>query len=133
MKSMLRSGKRRTAIARAIIKEGKGRILINSVPLENIKPELVQMKITEPFLFIEEEERKKFDIKVKVQGGGFMGQADAVRIAIARALLAWTDSQQLKEQYIEYDRHMIVGDPRRRESKNFGGPGARSKYTKSYR
>ena len=133
MKSILRSGKRRTAIARAIIKKGKGRVLINSVPLETIKPEMVQMKISEPFMFIDEEERNSIDIKVHVEGGGYMGQADAARIAISRALLAWTDSQKLKEQYTEYDRHMIVGDPRRRESKNYGGPGARSKYTKSYR
>ncbi|UCG00573.1 MAG: 30S ribosomal protein S9 [Candidatus Heimdallarchaeota archaeon] len=133
MKSLLRSGKRRTAIARAIIKEGTGRVLINGKPIEIIEPEIVKMKLMEPFYFVEEKTRHSVDIKVKVKGGGYMGQADAARTAIARALLAWTDSEELRIKYTEYDRHMIVGDPRRREPKQFGGPGARAKYTKSYR
>jgi len=133
MKSILRSGKRRTAIARAIITEGTGRILINGKPIEIIEPEIVQMKLMEPFYFIDEKTKRSIDIKVKVKGGGYMGQADAARTAIARALLAWIDSEELRVKYTEYDRHMIVGDPRRREPKHFGGPGARAKYTKSYR
>jgi small subunit ribosomal protein S9 len=133
MKSILRSGKRRTAIARAIIKDGTGRVLINGKPIEIIEPEIVRMKLLEPFYFLEDKTRQSVDIKVKVKGGGYMGQADAARTAIARALLAWTDSEDLRIKYTEYDRHMIVGDPRRREPKHFGGPGARAKYTKSYR
>lgn len=133
MKSILRSGKRRTAIARAIIKEGTGRVLINGKPIEIIEPEIVRMKLMEPFHFIDEKTKRGIDIKVKIKGGGYMGQADAARTAIARALLAWIDSEELRIKYIEYDRHMIVGDPRRREPKHFGGPGARAKYTKSYR
>ena len=133
MKSILRSGKRRTAIARAIIKDGTGRVLINGKPIEIIEPEIVRMKLLEPFYFLDDKTRQSVDIKVKIKGGGYMGQADAARTAIARALLAWTDSEDLRIKYIEYDRHMIVGDPRRREPKHFGGPGARAKYTKSYR
>ncbi len=133
MKSLLRSGKRRTAIARAIIKEGKGRVLINGKPIEIIEPEIVRMKLLEPFYFLDKKTKNNVDIKVKVKGGGYMGQADAARTAIARALLAWTNSEELRLKYSEYDRHMIVGDPRRREPKQFGGPGARAKYTKSYR
>ncbi|MFX0149402.1 MAG: 30S ribosomal protein S9 [Candidatus Hodarchaeota archaeon] len=133
MKSILRSGKRRTAIARAIIKGGTGKILINGKPLEIIEPEIVRMKLQEPFYFVDEKTKNSTDIKVKVKGGGYMGQADAARTAIARALLAWVDSEQLRAKFSEYDRHMIVGDPRRREPKHFGGPGARAKYTKSYR
>jgi small subunit ribosomal protein S9 len=133
MKSLLRSGKRRTAIARAIIKEGKGRVIINGKPIEIIKPEIVRMKLLEPFYFLDKKTKNSVDIKVKVKGGGYMGQADAARTAIARALLAWTNSEELRLKYSEYDRHMIVGDPRRREPKHFGGPGARAKYTKSYR
>lgn len=133
MKSILRSGKRRTAIARAIIKAGTGKILINGKPIEIIEPEIVRMKLLEPFYFLDEKTRNSIDIKVKVKGGGYMGQADAARTAIARALLAWVDSEKLRANYSEYDRHMIVGDPRRREPKHFGGPGARAKYTKSYR
>jgi len=133
MKSILRSGKRRTAIARAIIKDGTGRVLINGKPIEIIEPEIVRMKLLEPFYFLDDKTKQSVDIKVKVKGGGYMGQADAVRTAIARVLLAWTDSEDLRIKYTEYDRHMIVGDPRRREPKHFGGPGARAKYTKSYR
>ncbi|MFX1505594.1 MAG: 30S ribosomal protein S9 [Promethearchaeota archaeon] len=133
MKSVLRSGKRRTAIARAIIKDGTGRVLINGKPVEIVEPEIVRMKLMEPLFFLEDKTRQSVDIKVKVKGGGYMGQADAARTAIARALLAWTDSEDLRIKYTEYDRHMIVGDPRRREPKHFGGPGARAKYTKSYR
>jgi small subunit ribosomal protein S9 len=133
MKAILRSGKRRTAIARAIIKGGTGKILINGKPLEIIEPEIVRMKLQEPFYFVDEKTKNSLDIKVKVKGGGYMGQADAARTAIARVLLAWVDSEQLRAKYSEYDRHMIVGDPRRREPKHFGGSGARAKYTKSYR
>jgi small subunit ribosomal protein S9 len=133
LKSLLRSGKRRTAIARAIIKEGKGRVLINGKPIEIIEPNFVRMKLLEPLHFLDEKVRNKIEIKVKVKGGGFMGQADAARTAIARAILAWTDSEALRAKFMNYDRHMIVGDPRRREPKHFGGPGARAKYTKSYR
>jgi len=133
MKSLLRSGKRRTAIARAMIKEGKGRVFVNGKPIEIVEPEIVRMKLLEPFYFLDSKTKETVDIKVKVKGGGYMGQADAARTAIARALLAWTDSEELRLKYSEYDRHMIVGDPRRREPKHFGGPGARAKYTKSYR
>ncbi|MFW9906482.1 MAG: 30S ribosomal protein S9 [Candidatus Thorarchaeota archaeon] len=133
MKSVLRSGKRRTAIARAIIKDGTGRVLINGKPIEIVEPEIVRMKLMEPLYLLEDKTRWGVDIKVKVKGGGYMGQADAARTAIARALLAWTDSEDLRIKYTEYDRHMIVGDPRRREPKHYGGPGARAKYTKSYR
>jgi small subunit ribosomal protein S9 len=133
MKSLLRSGKRRTAIARAIIKEGKGRVYINGKPLEIVEPEFVRMKLEEPFYFVDDKIKNKFDLKVMIKGGGFMGQADAARTAIARAILAWTDSEAIRAKFMNYDRHMIVGDPRRREPKHFGGPGARAKYTKSYR
>ena len=107
--------------------------MINGKPIEIIEPEIVRMKLLEPLYFLDEKTRKSFDIKVKVKGGGYMGQADAARTAIARALLAWLDSEELRLKFSEYDRHMIVGDPRRREPKHFGGPGARAKYTKSYR
>ncbi len=133
MKSILRSGKRRTAIARAIIKAGIGRVLINGKPIEIIEPEIVRMKLLEPLYFLDSKTRDSVDIKVKIKGGGFIGQTEAARTAIARVLLSWTESEQLREKYTQYDRHMIVGDPRRREPKHFGGPGARAKYTKSYR
>ena len=62
-----------------------------------------------------------------------MGQAEATRTAIARALLKWTKSAHLRRVFSVYDRTLIAGDPRRRESKKFGGPGARARDQQSYR
>jgi small subunit ribosomal protein S9 len=131
-KVLVTSGKRKTAIARATVKSGKGRIRINNVPLEILEPKIAREKIMEPLL-LAGEEWKNLDIKVKVSGGGFMGQAEASRMAIARALLKWINKAYLRTAYKEYDRFMIAGDPRRKEPKKFGGRGARAKRQKSYR
>ncbi len=130
---LLTSGKRKTAIARATVRSGKGRIRINNTPLEIYEPRIARDKIIEPILQTDEETLKQIDIDVKVSGGGFMGQAEASRMAIARALLRWTKSARLKTAFTDYDRSMIAGDPRRKEPKKFGGPGARAKDQKSYR
>ncbi|MCX8171954.1 MAG: 30S ribosomal protein S9, partial [Candidatus Bathyarchaeota archaeon] len=68
-----------------------------------------------------------------VRGGGFMGQAEAARMAIARALVKWTKSAALKSAFLKFDRVLMAGDPRRKEPKKFGGPGARARDQKSYR
>ena len=73
------------------------------------------------------------DIKVKVHGGGFMSQAEAVRMGIAQGMVKHTKSKRLRAAYYEYDRTMLAGDARRKEPKKFGGPGARRKKQKSYR
>jgi len=130
---LLTSGKRKTAIARATIRSGKGRVRINSIPLEIFEPRIARDKITEPLLHADEETLKQIDIDVKVSGGGFMGQAEASRMAIARAMLGWTKSAKLKTAFIDYDRSMIASDSRRKEPKKFGGPGARARDQKSYR
>jgi small subunit ribosomal protein S9 len=127
------SGKRKTAIARAVVKPGIGRIRINMIPLEIYQPEAARQKIMEPLIQAGDDVWKQLDIDVKVSGGGYMGQAEAARMAIANALLKWTKSTQLRSAFIEYDRTMIVGDPRRKEPKKFGGPGARARDQKSYR
>ena len=132
-KILLTSGKRKTAIARATVRNGKGRIRINNVPLEIYEPRIARDKIMEPLLQTDKETWKQIDINVKVSGGGFMGQAEASRMAIARALLRWTKSARLKIAFTDYDRSMIAGDPRRKEPKKFGGPGARARDQKSYR
>ncbi|MDH5448056.1 MAG: 30S ribosomal protein S9 [Candidatus Bathyarchaeota archaeon] len=127
------SGKRKTAIARATIRAGRGRIRINNVPLEIFEPQIARLKITETLLQVGDELRNQMDINIKVSGGGFIGQAEAVRMAMARGLLKWTKSKHLQSVFTEYDRTMLAGDPRRKESKKFGGPGARAKRQKSYR
>ncbi|MGD8565535.1 MAG: 30S ribosomal protein S9 [Candidatus Bathyarchaeota archaeon] len=127
------SGKRKTAIARAVVKLGKGRIRINRVPLEIHEPEIAREKIMEPITQVGKDVLGKLDIDVKVSGGGYMGQAEASRMAVANALLKWTKSSRLHRLFVEYDRTMVIGDPRRKEPKKFGGPGARARDQKSYR
>jgi small subunit ribosomal protein S9 len=132
-KVMVLSGKRKTAIARATVRSGKGRIRVNNVPLEVYEPKIARDKIMEPLLLTEDKIWNQLDINVSISGGGFMGQAEAARMAIANALLKWTKSTRLRTTLRDYDRTMIAGDPRRSESKKFGGPGARARDQKSYR
>lgn len=126
------SGKRKTAIARATIKKGVGRIRVNKKPLEIFEPELARLKISET-LTLAGDVASGVDIDVNVRGGGVMGQADAVRTAIARGLVEWTADERLKDLFLEYDRNLLVSDARQKEPKKVGGPGARAKYQKSYR
>jgi len=132
-KVIVSSGKRKTAIARATIKDGKGRIRINGVPLEVLSNELSRVKINEIFIIAGTDMRESLDIKVKVKGGGFMGQAEAIRTAIARGLVEYFDDLSLKEKFVAYDKTIISGDPRRTEPKHFGGRSSRSRFQKSYR
>jgi small subunit ribosomal protein S9 len=132
-KVIVSSGKRKTAIARATIKKGKGRIRINGVPLEVLPNELSRVKISEIFILSGESFRNSIDIKVKVSGGGFMGQAEAIRTAIARGLIEFFEDLSLKEKFVLYDKTIVSGDPRRTEPKHFGGKSSRSRFQKSYR
>lgn len=126
------SGKRKTAIARGTFHEGKGRIRINKCPVELYDPELARQKISEP-LTLAGDVINDVDIDVKVIGGGVMGQAEAARMVIAKGLVQWTNDMDLKEKFVQYDRTMLVGDPRRSEPKKYGGSGARARRQKSYR
>jgi len=132
-KVLLTSGKRKTAIARATVRAGKGRVRVNNVPVEIYEPELARNRILEPLQLAGDNVWKQLDIDLKVSGGGFMGQAEAARTAVARALHRWTKSSHLQTLFTEYDRTLLAGDPRRREPKKPGGPGARAKDQKSYR
>ena len=132
-KVLVISGKRKTAIARAVVKPGTGRIHINRIPLEIYEPEVAREKLMEPLVQAGDEVWKQLDIDVKVSGGGYTGQAEAVRMAITNALLKWTRSSRLRTVFVEYDRTMVAGDPRRKEPKKFGGPSARARDQKSYR
>jgi len=131
-KLALETGKRKTAVARAIVKPGKGRVYVNDLSLDYMSPEVARMKIQEP-LIIAGDRSKQVDIRVNVEGGGVMGQAEAARIAIARALAGWTKSSELRKSFMAFDRVMIAGDQRVTEPKKFGGPGPRRRKQKSYR
>ena len=132
-KVLVVSGKRKTAVARAVVKPGVGRVRINMTPVEIFEPEIAREKIMEPLLQVGEDVWQQLDMDVKTSGGGYMGQAEAARMAVANALLKWTKSSHIRTVFIEYDRTMIAGDSRRKEPKKFGGPGARAKEQKSYR
>ncbi|MEE3418379.1 30S ribosomal protein S9 [Methanosphaera sp.] len=126
------SGKRKTAIARGTVREGTGKVRVNRKPVELYSPELARLKIFEP-LELAGDLVDSVDINVRVIGGGVMGQAEAARMVIAKGLVEYYGDMNLKDRYVQYDRTMLVGDPRRSESKKFGGPGARARKQKSYR
>jgi len=132
-KVLVVSGKRKTATARAVVKQGVGKVRVNMTPVEIFEPAIAREKIMEPLLQAGEATWKQLDMDVKAIGGGFMGQAEAARMAIANGLLKWTKSSHLRTVFTEYDRTMVVGDARSKESKKVGGAGARSKEQKSYR
>ena len=126
------SGKRKTAVARATVKKGNGRVRVNSVPIEIYTPELVRLKMMEPLLLVGKK-RDGVDISVNVKGGGIVGQADAVRTAIARGLVKYYKDEELERFFVQYDRSLLVNDPRRKLPKKPLGRGARKKRQKSYR
>lgn len=132
MRVVVSTGKRKTSLAKATVKNGVGRIRVNGQPLEIMQPDVARMRIMEPLILFGEG-WKRYDIRVRVRGGGFMSQADAVRMAIATGLFRMSQDFEARSRMLEHDRTMLVGDPRRTEPKKFGGPSARSRYQKSYR
>ena len=138
-KSVESSGKRKTAVARATVKPGKGRVRVNSEPIEIMQPALARRKSMEPLVIADAMNRLgKVDISITTQGGGIMGQTDAIRTAIARGLVHYNGGAEgldteLRDEYLRFDRSLLVNDPRRKEPKHQLGRGARRKKQKSYR
>ncbi|MCY3412980.1 MAG: 30S ribosomal protein S9 [Candidatus Heimdallarchaeota archaeon] len=132
---ILTSGKRRTAVARARLKQvkGKGVIRVNGVPLELIEPYYARVRIEEPLMLVKKFVSDDLDIKIRVHGGGVSSRAEAARMALARAIDKHLGLNEVREIFEEYDRTMIVGDSRRTEPKKAGGSGARARFQKSYR
>jgi small subunit ribosomal protein S9 len=121
-KQVIMTGKRKKAIARARFVEGTGLVKINGMSLDVWGSEMARLKIREP-LIIGEKAAKKFNIHVIVNGGGRLSQADAIRQSIARGL-AKSDSS-LKSVYNDYDRNLLVYDPRRTEPHHGHGASSR--------
>ena len=128
----LYSGARKTARATAAIHPGVGRIRVNGTPVELWEPEPARLHLMGPVVVVGEL-RGKYDVDVDVSGGGFMGQADAAAMAIARAFVDQVRGNDVREKMNAYNKYLLSGDPRQAESKKFGGPGARRKRQKSYR
>ena len=138
-KSVESSGKRKTAIARASVKAGKGRVRVNSEPIEILQPALARRKAMEPLVIADAMNRlSKVDINLTTTCGGIMGQTDAIRTAIARGLVHYNGGaegidEELRDEFLRFDRSLLVNDPRRKEPKHQLGRGARRKKQKSYR
>lgn len=131
MKSIITTGKRKTAIARATLKNGSGKIAINKKDVSILEPTLARLKLQEP-LILAGDVSNKVDISVNVIGGGVMSQTIAARLAIARAMVE--KYPKLKEVFLDYDRQLLVADVRRKEAVKPNSHGsARSKRQKSYR
>jgi len=133
-------GRKKTAVAVAHCKKGRGLIKINGCPLENVQPEILQFKVFEPILVVGRHRFADIDIRIRVKGGGYTSQIYAIRQAIAKSVVAYyqkyvdeATKREIKEALLSYDRTLLVADPRRMEPKKFGGPAARSKIQKSYR
>ncbi|MDK6028553.1 30S ribosomal protein S9 [Ignisphaera sp. 4213-co] len=132
-KIVLSVGKRKTAIARAVIRPGQGRFKVNGVPVELWPIELAKLKMMEPLNLLSESLRNAVDIDVQVEGGGVMAQAYAVRTAVARGLVIYFENPVIKKLFSEYDRSMLAGDPRQTESEKWMRYSARRFRQKSYR
>ena len=140
LKMVFTHGKKRNAIANAVIKEGKGTITINRIPIHNIEPKTLRIKIFEPILVLGVDKFKNLNIKVRVTGGGSVAQLYAARTAIAKGIVAWNQKyvdeeskDEARRDLLNYDKLLLVADYRRLEPKKYGGPGARSRKQKSYR
>ncbi len=131
-KSFHVSGKRKSAKSRATIKAGKGNILINNVDLDVYQPEIMRLKIKEP-LMIAGNISSQVDIDVNVCGGGVASQTEAARLVIAKSLVEYTKDDKLKRRFLDYDRHLLVADVRRKETGKPNDSKARAKRQKSYR
>lgn len=118
-------GTRKKAVARATIRQGTGKMIFNSKPLDLIEPKYIRMRLREP-LVLAGDLTSKADITVNVRGGGIWGQADAARTAIANAIVSWSGDKHLREVYMDYDRSILVSDSRRTEphkpSRSSAGP-----------
>ncbi|MGB9708246.1 MAG: 30S ribosomal protein S9 [Candidatus Pacearchaeota archaeon] len=129
------SGTRKSSKARATIQEGTGRILINKKPIE-IFNTFQRLSLSEPLVIAEDvlkEKMKQMDINVTVRGGGTESQIEAARLAIARAILAFNKSSELRNAFFKYDRMLLVADTRRKEQRKPNDSKARAARQKSYR
>jgi len=132
-KNLIVAGKRKRAVAKALIKEGEGKITINKIPYTNLNY-FHQLLIREPIEITKNILGNfNFDISVNVRGGGTEGRIDASRLAIAKALVKFTNSAALKKAFLDYDRSLLVADTRRKEPYKPGDSKARAKRQKSYR
>ncbi len=132
-RKVITSGKRKSAVARAVATEGSGKITINRKPYENLQ-RFDRLKIEEPLRITKKIHGKiNFDVSVNVRGGGSKSQIEAARLALARAIIRFTKNKELEKAFLEYDRFLLVADVRRKEAYKPGDSKARRKRQKSFR
>ncbi len=134
-KVVISKSKRKRSVARASIKEGTGIFRINSRLVDTIQPEFIKEEILTPINFSDytKDLSSKLDIKVNVYGGGISSQAQACASAIAKAIVEYSGNNEIKREYMAYNRNLIIDDSRRVEPKKFLGPKARARFQTSYR
>ena len=121
-KAIVVSGKRKRAVAKATIKDGQGEIRINMRPI-SLLSEMQSLTLSEPLQITQKivpDILQKVNIEVSVKGGGTESQIEASRLAIARALVSFTKSKELRDALITYDRHLLIADVRRKETRKPG-------------
>ena len=133
MKKIVVSGKRKTAVAKAIIVGGTGKITLNEKDYKTLST-FDKLKMEEPLKIAEHVLGKlNFDVEISVKGGGEKGQLEAARLALAKAIARFSDSKELEETYLAYDRNLLIADVRRKETYKPGDSKARSKRQSSKR
>ena len=133
MNRIITSGKRKTAIARATLTEGDGKIIVNHKNYEHFH-EFDVLRMKEPLKIAEKIiGNLKFNASISVHGGGEKSQIEAARLALARAIVKFTNSAELEKEYLEYDRNLLVADVRRKEANKPGDSKARAKRQTSFR
>jgi small subunit ribosomal protein S9 len=127
--------KRKEAVARASLRPGNGTIRVNGANIETIESQVVRETMLEVLALSQtaKDMVKNLNITVNVRGGGRSSQMQAVRNAIAKALSDYDETGILRKEIMNYDRALLVDDPRRVEPKKFEGPKARSRFQTSYR
>ncbi len=133
MNNLVVTGKRKTAIAKATIKEGNGIITINKKPISFL-PYLQQLEISEPLVLAKDVLGDlKFDIAINVRGGGSASQVEAGRLSIAKAIVGFTKNNDVRNAFLAYDRNLLVADTRRKEACKPGDSKARANRQTSFR
>jgi len=133
MNKIITSGKRKSAIARAITTEGSGKIVINNKDYKNFQI-FDRLKIDEPLRIAQEILGKlNFNVEISVRGGGEKSQIESARLALARGIVKFTGNKDLEKAFTDYDRNLLVADVRRKEAYKPGDSKARSKRQSSKR
>ena len=130
---IITSGKRKAAVARAILTDGNGKVSVNGKNYMSLQM-FDRLKMEEPVRIAERILGKlDFDVNIIIRGGGEKSQIEAARLALARAIVKKSKNDVLKKAYNDYDWSLLVADVRRKEPYKPGDSKARKKRQTSYR